>query len=521
MSKKNITINFFASGIVFIVSFAISFFLSPFLISTLGEEAYGFYNLGTQFISYAGIVTLAINSMAGKFVTISLYRDEIRAKRYFCSTFYGNIIVSIVLAIVSAFFILNIQRFLNISDSILSDVKVLWTLMFSSFIIGLIFNVFSIAAFSKNKIYLDSVSKLVQSIIKAFTLVFLYSVFVPRIWYLGFSSVLCAFFAAGFGIIITKKLLPTFNLKKQFFSWRSMGEQISAGAWNSLMQFAGVLSNGLDLLLTNIFVNPVSMGIMAVAKTIPTYLTQINYTFVSAFIPQITISYAEGNKREMIGHIVFCHKIMTVVMCIPTVLIAVYGKEFFFLWMPTINTYGVQIVSLVTLSIYFILGPISALNEVISITNKHRMVAITFTGAGLLNIAIVAWLLHVIKNAGYSELWGIDIEIIKMAIIAGISAVIELLRNLIFTPLYAAKCINEKWTCFYPMILKGLLISGICIVISGIIRRVFCPNTWILLIVCFVISTLCMFVVSIALLFNRKELHGLWGYVKEKINNRQ
>ena len=44
-----------------------------------------------------------------------------------------------------------------------------------------------------------------------------------------------------------------------------------------------------------------------------------------------------------------------------------------------------------------------------------------------------------------------------MYAIVGASMVYGLLRNLLFTPLYAARCLNVKWHTFYGDILLGLL----------------------------------------------------------------
>lgn len=521
MYKKNIAINFLASGIVFIVNFAINFFLSPFIVKTIGEEAYGFYNLGMQFISYATIITLALNSMAGKFVTISLQKDETEARRYFCSAFYGNIVISAILFVASFFIIVNIQRFLHISNELVQDVKLLWGFLFASFLVGLVFNVYSIATFAKNQLYLNSLSTIIQNIIKAGILLILYSCFAPAIWYLGFSAFVCSVFAAIFGVIITRKLLPDFKIQKKYFHGRSIRKLIAAGSWNSLTQFAGVLNNGLDLLLSNLYISPAAMGIMAIAKTIPTYLSQFASTFVTAFIPQITISYATDDFDGMLNNINFCHKIMTLVLCIPTAMIAVFGKEFFALWMPTINSYSVQLISLISLAVYFILGPICALNEVITITNKHKMIAITYTISGVINIIVVACLLRFISYKGYESIWGVDIEIIKLMIVAGISSIIGIIRNLLFTPVYAAYCIGQKWYCFYPMILKGIVSIVLCCVFSMCIRLLGITNTWIELFMSFAISLVGMCMICITILFNEDERKMIKNMIRDKLFNRQ
>ena len=87
-------INMAASMVSTLVSLAISFILSPIIIDKLNFEAYGFWTLANDFVSYANIAAMALNSMAGRFITVSLTKgDYDNANKYFNSTMYANIAI--------------------------------------------------------------------------------------------------------------------------------------------------------------------------------------------------------------------------------------------------------------------------------------------------------------------------------------------------------------------------------------------------------------------------------------------
>ena len=67
---KALIINTIASFVTFVVGLGIAFFFTPFLTDTVGEEAYGFVSLGNNVINYITILTVALNSVAGRFITI-------------------------------------------------------------------------------------------------------------------------------------------------------------------------------------------------------------------------------------------------------------------------------------------------------------------------------------------------------------------------------------------------------------------------------------------------------------------
>ena len=72
-SKKQLTKNMIASLLVFAINMGVNFFLSPYIVKNIGTEAYGFVSLANNFVNYATIITLAINSMASRFITIAIH----------------------------------------------------------------------------------------------------------------------------------------------------------------------------------------------------------------------------------------------------------------------------------------------------------------------------------------------------------------------------------------------------------------------------------------------------------------
>ena len=89
--SKQLVINMSASFVSYGVSLFISFFLSPYIVRTIGVEANGFVGLANNFVSYASLITIALNSLAGRFITISITRgNEADTNRYYTSVFFAN-----------------------------------------------------------------------------------------------------------------------------------------------------------------------------------------------------------------------------------------------------------------------------------------------------------------------------------------------------------------------------------------------------------------------------------------------
>ena len=155
MNKSNNTklfINLVASLIVFVVQFFINFWLSPFIIEQLGENAYGFISLANNFTQYVTLLTIAINSMANRFISIEYNKGNSKeANGFFASVFWINVIISLLVLIISSILIINIENILNIESTLLIDVKITFALSFCNLIISFLSTCYISVTFVTNR----------------------------------------------------------------------------------------------------------------------------------------------------------------------------------------------------------------------------------------------------------------------------------------------------------------------------------------------------------------------------------
>lgn len=112
--NKQLVINMTAQILGFLVSSCISFFLTPYVVENVGVEAYGFVNLANNFVSYANLVSVALNSMAGTFITIKLHKNyEEEANKYFTSVVIANIFLAIITSTLAVFIVINLDKLIK------------------------------------------------------------------------------------------------------------------------------------------------------------------------------------------------------------------------------------------------------------------------------------------------------------------------------------------------------------------------------------------------------------------------
>lgn len=468
-NKKQMAVNMFASMLTYAISMLISFFLSPYIVKNIGVDANGFIGLANNFVSYASLITIALNALASRFITINIYQNNYdNANRYFSSVFYSNTFLSLILALIGSVIVIFLNRFIDVSDALLPDVRLLFAFLFLDCIMSTISSVFGVATFARNKLYLNSLRTIEANILRVLCIVILFSCFEPRLFYIGIASVVQVIYCLVLNVIYTKRLLPEIKLSRHSFHFRMVKELVSGGVWSLFNRLGQILLDGLDLLITNVFINANSMGILSLSKTIPTAINGIVSATVSIFSPNYTILYAQGKKDELLRSIKQSMKIMGVITNIPVIILVICGKEFYALWQPTVDSDVLYKLSLLGCVCIIFSGGINCIYNIFTVVNKLKANSIVVILSGLVSALIVYILLRTTSLGVYA--------------VAGVSSTISILRNLFFTAPYGAKCLKLKWYTFYPDIARPVIyVIATCVLCALTISNLE-ANSWLLLI---------------------------------------
>jgi len=115
------------TGSAFTVNYLINLFLTPFITSNVGTAAYGYVSLAKNLAQYATIITLALNSFAARHIAVAYHNRDLKtANIYFSSTFFGDVVLGVLILCVSLFCIASLERLLVIPHELIADVKLLF-----------------------------------------------------------------------------------------------------------------------------------------------------------------------------------------------------------------------------------------------------------------------------------------------------------------------------------------------------------------------------------------------------------
>lgn len=502
--NKQMVINLSSSILVFVLNALISFLLSPVIVKTLGVEANGFIQLGNNFVSYAALITMALNSMSSRFITVELHRNhEKKAEEYYSSTFVGNLVLLALMLVPIILIICFLEHLIQISPHLITQVKVLFLFLFINYFISTGTPTWNVAFFSSNRIYLQSLGSILSNVIRATTIVILFVLFPAKVWFIGIASVMATITNQIWFYNGKKKLLPNMSFHLSQVKREVIVRLLSSGVWNAISQLGVLLFSGMDLLMGNIFIDGKSMGLIALAKVIPNLFGSLINTVMSTFTPNFTILYAKGEIDYLVSEIKKCNRIATVLVGIPFAGFLAFGQSFFSLWVPQENADILQLLSILScVGMVYSIG-IYPLFQIFTVLDRNKPASMTLIFGGIINV-IVTYILLQTTNLG-------------MYAICATSTVINLFRNMLFTVPFSAKFLGLKWQTFFPMVLRTIVSITVLYLIGSLINHFVVINSWLRLLYICAVFGVSSLIISLYLILVKSDRKMLFGYLRDKL----
>lgn len=502
--NQQTVINIVAGVLNMLVTTLISFVLSPYIVATLGVEANGFVGLAQNFITYAALISTALNSMGSRFMMMAYYNDEQeKFQRYYSSLLFADLLLAAAFGLLGGACVWKLELLLDIPGEIVADVKLLFGLLFANFALSTAMTVWGTAPFIKNRLYLNSIVNTASAGVRGLMILGLFLCLEPSVSFVGAATLLSGCVVYGFQFLYKRTLFPELRAKGRDFSWSAIRELVSSGIWNTISNVGHILTSGIDLLVTNLFVNATAMGMLSLSHTMPTFVSTLNSTIAAAFTPSLMMDYAKGKLDDLIKTIRQSARIISVICSLPLGFLLVYGQEFYQLWQPTQDARTLHILSVVIIFGRVFFTGMQPLFDVFTVTNKVRENSIVTIGTGLTSVGLMYLLLQFTDLGVYA--------------IAGASVICCFFKNILFVIPYSAKYLGLKRNTFYGVLIPSVLCSGILVAWGMLQKAIFTPADWLGLIGSCTVFAVVGLILTSFIVLNHQERGILLQMVRSKL----
>lgn len=486
------------------IQMLVGFFLSSYLVATLGEVANGFTQLANNFVAYASLITVAFNSMGARFISIAYNKRQFSlASRYYATLVVCNTGICIILCPAAVYIVGNLSEIVAIGDASLVDVQLLFAFVFANFAANLFVSLFYSSTFATNKLYIQNIVNLIRNILNALALLFVYSFYTSNIFYVSAVSLALTVLNIPVSILLKRFLVPEIKFNVKYFSCSSVRDLLSSGFWNTINQCGNVLMTGLDLLFANLLVGPWAMGALSVAKTIPNALIMLAGTVNSNLEPNLVISFAKSGLNGLRERVARDALASNLLVSVPVAVFCTLSYNFYKLWMPTLDPVLLSLLSLLTILAYIPWSGAQVVYNVFTAMNRLTVNSVSFILFSMANVIVV------IASVRFTDL--------GIIAIAGTSSVLSIIRNMVIVGPYSARLLHLPWWHFYRTAAISIASFAIVSIITFFCQTLFPPTEWVSLLIVGITSCLLGWIVVGRVTFGKEEFARFGSWLRGKI----
>ncbi len=285
---------------------AISLYTSRVVLNALGVSDYGIYNVVGGFVALFSILSSSLSGAISRFITFELGKgNKQRLKNIFCTGMNVQIIMALVIIVLAeSFGVWFLNYKMNIPYNRIEVANWCMQCSIGTFVVNLITIPYIASIIAHEKMSVFASITIFDAFLKLFVVLSIPYAPFDKLWYyaimlLGVSVIIGAvylvyskthFEECSYRIFVDKYLLRDMT---SFAGWNLFG----SGAYLMITQ-------GVNL-ITNIFFGVRVNAARGVATQAENALMQFVNNFTTALNPQITKSYAKGDKSYM--HQLICY----------------------------------------------------------------------------------------------------------------------------------------------------------------------------------------------------------------------
>src|SRR5579859_264378 len=234
------------------VTMVVGVWYVPFLVRRLGPAVYGLIPLTSMVTSYMTLITFGIDAAVARSLTMALERDDhLDANRIFNVALWGNLALASLLVVPAIAAIANVGHILRIPPGYETPARWLFAGTVAAFLLNQIRTPFGVSSFCRNRLDLQNLVVVAETLTRVGLVVFCFLVFAPRIEYVG-AAILAGTIVSTLGMIwLWKTLTPSLRIRLGEFDWAMLRTLSGTGVWVIVSQLGVILYMNIDLLVAN------------------------------------------------------------------------------------------------------------------------------------------------------------------------------------------------------------------------------------------------------------------------------
>lgn len=448
--------NVAANWLGFAANMVVMFFLSPFVVGSLGPAAYGVWSLLVSLTGHLGLVEIGVRVSTGRYINYYIGSEEPEKVSRVVNTsllFYtaASVLVFAAALLLAAFFQ---DIFRTTPDELAFQAK--WVLLLLGLNIWLSFysSVFSQLLQANNRFDLQVAANTVVLAVRA----------LGTVWALSSGHGLVVLAAVQVvsslcGVVLLGTLArwkgAAFHFGRKYLNRQTFKEVFSFGIWASVSNASIRIIHYTDAIVIGLLIGTKEIAFYGVGLLLIEYGRNLPRQVGWAVFPDLNKACGRGDLTELRSLAIRLTR-ATMFVAVPLFVgFMVFGREFMRLWMPPEYHSSAWVLLILTIPQFGVLGA-SVHRAILSGLGYVKLLARITAVEAACNLILSIFFVVVMNWGIYGVALG---TLIPMTIFSGVIVPIRACRKTDFTVSSFAKDTVLRW------LLAGLLFASVCLAI--------------------------------------------------------
>ena len=376
----------------FAFTVVVNFFLSPFIVHTLGNTEYGVWVLLGSLVGYMGLLDLGVRGAVSRYIARHHARaedeDAGRVASAGLAIFSATGLVALAASVVIA---LLLEHLFRIPRATLLLARVVVILGGLNVAVSLVSGVFGGAVTALQRFDLDAVVGIAIGALRAVALVVTLSAG-GGLLVLSLVQLGCTVLQSLVYFVLTARLYPELRYSFRGLDRAKLRKIFSFSVYSSMVHFSAAVIHSADALVIGAFLPIAAVTFFAIASTLTDYTRSIVGAISRTMTPRASALDGLGARQELERVLLKAGAVSSLVALPITITFILRGRAFIGLWMgPSYAETSGLILLLLSVALCVAAGRQVVASTVIGL-NRHREMVPFYIAEALINVGLsVYW----------------------------------------------------------------------------------------------------------------------------------
>ncbi len=368
------------------VNIAVGFFLSPFILHHLGDDAFGLWVLIFSLTGYYGIFDFGIRSSLIRYVSkFQATGDRDELARLVNTSLFTYTIVGLVMVVPTVLGGIYVDRLFHIPPGFLKDARILFWMVGFSLALGFPVGISGGILEGLQRFYLLNWTNIVATLLRAVLIVFAlrHGLGLLTVTLITVSLPLAA--SAVRAVIAQRLLAIPYGWK--YVSRDSLRQVANYGSVTFMIIVAGRLRFKTDAVIIGSMLSAGAITYFSIGARLVDYAGEVVNGLAQIFTPMSSHFHATGDYVQLRNIFVSGNRACALIMFPLTVVLVVMGKSIIEAWVGPryVSSYIVLLVLLIPTTLYMAQ---STTNRILFGMSLHKSLAYVCLMEGIANVIL-------------------------------------------------------------------------------------------------------------------------------------